>query len=419
MAHNERQVLYVSNISPAADETQLISFFSQYGTVQQIKHLGNPAVGPTYAFIKMSSAESANAALSASDTPLLGQPLKVVLASSNDMPTLASPAVGGGGLLSSPPGGLLPFPTAAAVLPVAAAPIPAFMPSPITGVSTNAQKQDEVARTVYVGNVNSQINADQLMAYFSFCGPITYCRMAGDESHPARFAFIEFATMDGANAAMQLNGTILIDRVLKVNRSKNPIVKAPKQLDPRREARILKRLRRAVEKINARCQAIEEGKISPEDDYSPKRSRSRSSSPSSRSSSSSRSPSRERKRRRSSSSSRHRHHHRDYRDHRDRHHRSDRHHHSRSERHRSDRHESSKRSRSHREKDKDRRREDNDRDKERERSSKRRDRDSEKDGQKAREKDRERKQMEEEENGGEQMDKHQDHGEEAAEPNHH
>lgn len=53
------------------------------------------------------------------------------------------------------------------------------------------------------------------MAYFSICGPISYCRMAGDESHPSRFAFIEFATLAGAVAAMGLNGSMLLDRPIK------------------------------------------------------------------------------------------------------------------------------------------------------------------------------------------------------------
>lgn len=39
--------------------------------------------------------------------------------------------------------------------------------------------------------------------------------MAGDDTHPARFAFIEFETSLGAQAAMGLTGTILIDRPIK------------------------------------------------------------------------------------------------------------------------------------------------------------------------------------------------------------
>jgi arginine/serine-rich splicing factor 12 len=53
------------------------------------------------------------------------------------------------------------------------------------------------------------------MQFFAICGPITFCRLAGDESHPSRFAFIEFATKEAAQAAMMLNGSMLLDRAVK------------------------------------------------------------------------------------------------------------------------------------------------------------------------------------------------------------
>jgi len=117
----------------------------------------------------------------------------------------------------------------------------------------NAQKMEEVARTVYVGNVNSQVSAQQLMAFFAGCGDINYCRMAGDDSHPSRFSFIEFATLEAAQKAMGLNGSTLLDRPVRVNHSKNPIVKPPpKPVDPREKAAIQRRLSRIVDSINNR-----------------------------------------------------------------------------------------------------------------------------------------------------------------------
>ena len=60
-----------------------------------------------------------------------------------------------------------------------------------------------------------QITPDQLVKFFSACGPVSFCRMAGDDSHPARFAFIEFETFPAAQMAMTLNGTMLVDRPIK------------------------------------------------------------------------------------------------------------------------------------------------------------------------------------------------------------
>jgi len=101
--------------------------------------------------------------------------------------------------------------------------------------------------------VNSQVSAQQLMAFFAGCGDINYCRMAGDDSHPSRFSFIEFASLEAAQKAMGLNGSTLLDRPVRVNHSKNPIVKPPpKPVDPREKAAIQRRLSRIVDNINSR-----------------------------------------------------------------------------------------------------------------------------------------------------------------------
>lgn len=47
------------------------------------------------------------------------------------------------------------------------------------------------------------------------CGRVTYCRLAGDCSHPSRFAFIEFESKEAAQKAMGLNGQTFVDRPLK------------------------------------------------------------------------------------------------------------------------------------------------------------------------------------------------------------
>lgn len=118
----------------------------------------------------------------------------------------------------------------------------------------------------------AQITSEQLMQFFAICGPITFCRMAGDETHPSRFAFIEFATKEAAHAAMLLNGSMLLDRPIKytlamchdgkfflshspfillhrVNHSKNPIVKPPKTVDNPKDEQILDAVKRAALRV--------------------------------------------------------------------------------------------------------------------------------------------------------------------------
>jgi len=135
---------------------------------------------------------------------------------------------------------------------------------------------DEIARTVYVGNIPTIITTEQLISFFSVCGPIVYYRMAGDDNHPARFAFIEFATVQAADIAIQLSGTTLLDRPIRVNHSKTPITKPIKKETSLEEEEIQRKLKAASDAINRKLKAIDEGKNPDEIDYRSKsRSRSR------------------------------------------------------------------------------------------------------------------------------------------------
>jgi RNA recognition motif-containing protein len=60
--------------------------------------------------------------------------------------------------------------------------------------------------------------------FFTACGGVSFCRMAGDDSHPARFAFIEFETLTAAQIAMTLNGAMLLDRPIKYVSVEFPIL---------------------------------------------------------------------------------------------------------------------------------------------------------------------------------------------------
>jgi len=122
-----------------------------------------------------------------------------------------------------------------------------FAPIASTG---NDEKDREIARTIYVGNINSKVSPAELVDFFSVCGPVAYIRMAGDESQPTRFAFIEFLDMDAAQMAMTMNGRMLMDRPIKINRSKNTIVKPPVKLTREEQ----KQLDYAVDKLSRKLQ---------------------------------------------------------------------------------------------------------------------------------------------------------------------
>uniref|UniRef100_A0A3Q0S3A5 Splicing regulatory glutamine/lysine-rich protein 1 n=1 Tax=Amphilophus citrinellus TaxID=61819 RepID=A0A3Q0S3A5_AMPCI len=176
-----------------------------------------------------------------------------------------------------PGGGLLPIPTPAPLQNVSV-PIVEFLgyllnrfsagldptasvlsQPPIIG-NVDPSKIDEIRRTVYVGNLNSQTTtAEQLLEFFKQVGDVKFVRMAGDETQPTRFAFVEFVEQESVARALTLNGVMFGDRPLKVNHSNNAIVKPP-EMTPQAAAKelenVMKRVREAQSTIAA---AIEPG----------------------------------------------------------------------------------------------------------------------------------------------------------------
>lgn len=81
--------------------------------------------------------------------------------------------------------------------------------------NVDPSKIDEIRRTVYVGNLNSQTTtADQLLEFFKQVGEVKFVRMAGDETQPTRFAFVEFADQNSVPRALAFNGVMFGDRPL-------------------------------------------------------------------------------------------------------------------------------------------------------------------------------------------------------------
>ncbi|XP_063745012.1 splicing regulatory glutamine/lysine-rich protein 1 isoform X3 [Eleginops maclovinus] len=189
-----------------------------------------------------------------------------------------------------PGGGLLPIPSPAplqnlnvpAVSRLSAALDPAassLAQPPLMG-NVDPSKVDEIRRTVYVGNLNSQTtNADQLLEFFKQVGDVKFVRMAGDETQPTRFAFVEFVEQESVNRALTFNGVMFGDRPLKVNHSNNAIVKPP-EMTPQAAAKelesVMKRVREAQCTIAAAIDPADLKKRSSSSSQRLRRSRSRS-----------------------------------------------------------------------------------------------------------------------------------------------
>ncbi|KAL7838266.1 hypothetical protein AOLI_G00266700 [Acnodon oligacanthus] len=195
-----------------------------------------------------------------------------------------------------PGGGLLPIPSPAPLqnlgLPLASrGPISAGLDSSVAALSVipsqppimgnvDPSKIDEIRRTVYVGNLNSQTTtAEQLLEFFKQVGEVKFVRMAGDETQPTRFAFVEFANQESVSRALAFNGVMFGDRPLKINHSNNAIVKPP-ELTPQAAAKeledVMKRVREAQSTIAAAIEPAESKKRSTSRSKRSRRSRSRS-----------------------------------------------------------------------------------------------------------------------------------------------
>ena len=99
-----------------------------------------------------------------------------------------------------------------------------YPPLPAT---TDPSRVEEIRRTVYVGNLDSKLSAETVLEYFNAIGEVKWVRMAGDETQPTRFAFVEFTDQSSVANALQYNGAQLANRPLKINHSNNAIVKTP------------------------------------------------------------------------------------------------------------------------------------------------------------------------------------------------
>ncbi|KAJ2882185.1 hypothetical protein H4R27_003610 [Coemansia aciculifera] len=224
----------VTNISRHVDSAILSKLFSFLGDLTQLdlhpSHI-NPEVQE--ALVEFQDAQNIKAALYLSGTELGDRAL--VVTEDTGLPAIGTLGLGGA-----------PRPTGAHAMPLANPSVVAMMgrrtmhaiPANLASVihpsilQFDPTKAEEISRTIYVGNIASNVVEQQLMDFFSACGPVAYVKMAGDGLQPTRFAFVEFADMPTAQAALQMNGMMLADRPLKVNHSKNAINKPPRPVVP-------------------------------------------------------------------------------------------------------------------------------------------------------------------------------------------
>jgi len=75
---------------------------------------------------------------------------------------------------------------------------------------------------LFVGNISFQSNVGSLKKFFSEVGTVLDARIAlGEDGRPRGFAHVEFASVEEAEKAMELNGQELDGRALRLDLSSN------------------------------------------------------------------------------------------------------------------------------------------------------------------------------------------------------
>ncbi|XP_034780040.2 splicing regulatory glutamine/lysine-rich protein 1-like isoform X3 [Acipenser ruthenus] len=262
-------VIQVTNLSPAVTSEQMRTLFAFLGDVEELR-LYPPDNAPLpfsskVCYIKFREPPSVGVAQHLTNTVFIDRALIVVPCAEGKIPeeakalSLLAPATTVATLM--PGAGLLPIPT----------------PPPLPSTTT----------------------AEQLLEYFKQVGDVKFVRMAGDETQPTRFAFVEFADQESVPRALTFNGVVFGDRPLKINHSNNAIVKPPEmtaQAAAKELEDVMKRVREAQSCISAAIEPVESGKSSTTSSKKAGRSRSRSQSKRKRSRSRHRSRSRKRSR---------------------------------------------------------------------------------------------------------------------------
>lgn len=87
------------------------------------------------------------------------------------------------------------------------------------------QKDDETGREVYVSNVSFDATADNFYHHFGQCGEIEDVTIPTlyTSGRPKGFAFVRFATVEGRNNALQLDGSTMVNRNIGVRANRGRV----------------------------------------------------------------------------------------------------------------------------------------------------------------------------------------------------
>ena len=174
--------VHVRDVHSSVTERDVTAAFEDCGPVADCRLCSDPQSGARYAFVAFPTKAGARAALSKSGSEIGGHPVRVVLSRTS-------------------------------VIPVN----PSLLPQ-------SADEMERCARTVYVANVHRATNEEDVRAFFhTETGAVTGVLLQGNPRVASQVAFVELATVEAAQLALQRSGRELDGRALRVSQSKTPL----------------------------------------------------------------------------------------------------------------------------------------------------------------------------------------------------
>jgi len=217
------KLIEIKNISNVLEDSHLRELFECCGKIETMEMRRDQ--DGRVCFIEFSTAQEAEAAGMLSGTQLGDLPLKVSQKSEADAAVLMEtkkdmqPATA---------------PTPNEDVEKALEKVKEFarLPANKTYMEESRKRDDKLARTIYVGNLNPMVTEEHLRAIFKACGEIDYMKMSAQEKaldptsqSDVRYAFVEFVTAESAQRAFSLQGTPVGDRPMKIGKATTPIFK--------------------------------------------------------------------------------------------------------------------------------------------------------------------------------------------------
>lgn len=256
-------IVQISNIAPSATLEQLAALLNYVGDIMNIELYqsdSNPEFNFKVCFVEFAKSSSVSLAQHLTNTVFIDRALIVLPYYKREIPdretalsNIADSKYATSfncGVVSQVMSGVGGAQVIATVDPrLTALGLPHYPQLP---VNTDPSRIEEIRRTVYIGNLDSTIPPDQVLKFFNDIGEVKYIRMAGDDTQPTRFAFVEFTNQSSVANALQHNGFALGSRPLKINHSNNAIVKPQPKIETEDSSKRMQDNHSATREISSR-----------------------------------------------------------------------------------------------------------------------------------------------------------------------